>query len=287
MISALDSGLGGTGNSKMSRTSSSLSVAVKRPHEKVKKDKRCPKRRCGSWCEFMSSKGKVYYFHIKKGITQWSKPQCWEDHKAYEPSNKKPKTNEGTLPKPENKENLKQSIEQNGKSDIVKTSEVKPEDIEKEDRKFSHVEKSDLHIEPVRHWSSSMTSLKSQIQQKMEIRRFQKTRRTKIIETLDQLSKKHEDVNLKQMLPLTSYQSMGIGVRELLSENYEKKADFLHRERQQEVTKIVELDAEITRQKKKIAFSQKITKYVNIRLENSRKVTAFCSDSEIISQESS
>ena len=89
------------------------------------------------------------------------------------------------------------------------------------------------------------------------------------------------------MLPLTSYQSMGIGVRELLSENYEKKADFLHRERQQEVTKIVELDAEITRQKKKKAFSQKITKYVNIRLENSRKVTAFCSDSEIISQESS
>ena len=89
------------------------------------------------------------------------------------------------------------------------------------------------------------------------------------------------------MLPLTSYQSMGIGVRELLSENYEKKADFLHRERQQEVTKIVELDAEITRQKKKQAFSQKITKYVNIRLENSRKVTDFCSDSEIISQESS
>ena len=45
---------------------------------------------------------------------------------------------------------------------------------------------------PARHWSSSMTSLKSQIQQKLEIKKIQKNRRNKIEKSLDQLVTHHQ-----------------------------------------------------------------------------------------------
>ena len=68
----------------------------------TKKKKRPPQRRCGDWCEFLSSKvprftfllciwsfsvlnlaqGKLYYFQIKKGYTQWSKPESWDDNQV-------------------------------------------------------------------------------------------------------------------------------------------------------------------------------------------------------------
>ena len=47
-----------------------------------KKQKKRPVRRSGHWCEFLSSKGKLYYFHIKKGITQWTKPESWDDEQV-------------------------------------------------------------------------------------------------------------------------------------------------------------------------------------------------------------
>ena len=79
MISALESGFAGTGSaqssvSRMSGTTGSMTHGTGHTgRPEVKKRKRSPKRRCGSWCEFMSSKGKVYYFHIKKGTTQIQK----------------------------------------------------------------------------------------------------------------------------------------------------------------------------------------------------------------------
>ena len=52
------------------------------PPNSTKKKKRPPQRRCGDWCEFLSSKGKLYYFQIKKGYTQWSKPESWDDNQV-------------------------------------------------------------------------------------------------------------------------------------------------------------------------------------------------------------
>ena len=44
-----------------------------------KKKKRPPERKCGDWCEFLSSKGSIYYYHVKRGQTQWKKPETWDD----------------------------------------------------------------------------------------------------------------------------------------------------------------------------------------------------------------
>ena len=44
-----------------------------------KKKKRPPERKCGDWCEFLSSKGTIYYYNVKRGKTQWKKPDAWDD----------------------------------------------------------------------------------------------------------------------------------------------------------------------------------------------------------------
>jgi len=54
-----------------------------------KKKKRPPERKCGDWCEFLSSKGAIYYYNIKQRHTQWKKPDTWDDTSAYEPKAKK------------------------------------------------------------------------------------------------------------------------------------------------------------------------------------------------------
>jgi len=54
-----------------------------------KKKKRPPERKCGDWCEFLSSKGAIYYYNIKQRHTQWKKPDTWDDTNAYEPKAKK------------------------------------------------------------------------------------------------------------------------------------------------------------------------------------------------------
>ena len=84
-----------------------------------------------------------------------------------------------------------------------------------------------------------------------------------------------KDINIKSMVPMTSYQSMGPEVRELISEQFEKKADFLSRERNHVTNqnRLIELEFMNIQEKKKLIFRKKIINYVNIKIENSRKIS--------------
>ena len=140
-----------------------------------KKKKRPPQRRCGDWCEFLSSKGKLYYFHIKKGFTQWTKPDVWDDNQviffylknnkfnqkqAYEPTAKRPK--EDKIEKPI------ENVAPTSTTLLVTTSSSS----------------SLLRRDKEEPWLSSMTSLKAKLQLKSDLKRSQKKRRDRVLDQL-------------------------------------------------------------------------------------------------------
>lgn len=63
--------------SSMARIDDESTVLQKQSDKKKKK--RPPERKCGDWCEFLSSKGSIYYYNVKRGKTQWKKPDAWDD----------------------------------------------------------------------------------------------------------------------------------------------------------------------------------------------------------------
>jgi len=198
-----------------------------------KKSKKRPIRRSGHWCEFLSSKGKLYYFHIKKGITQWTKPESWNDEQAYEPVKKAPRV----------------------ETEPVITNEPEVTTKAEEEQK----------------WSTSLTSLKAKVRQKMETKNYQKDRRNKFLVEIDAISNhslKQEEVNLASMLPLTSYQSMGLELRELISEKGEKKANQLDKERTRGNVNLLEVNSKISLNKRQIQDSFKLLDYTNLRLKS-------------------
>lgn len=201
-----------------------------------KKSKKRPIRRSGHWCEFLSSKGKLYYFHIKKGITQWTKPEGWNDEQAYEPVKKAPRVETEPVV-------------------ITKEPEVTTKAPEEEQK-----------------WSTSLTSLKAKVRQKMETKNYQKDRRNKFLSEIDAISNhslKQEEVNLASMLPLTSYQSMGLELRELISEKCEKKANQLNKERcTRSNPNLLEVNSKISLNKRQIQDSFKLLDYTNLRLKS-------------------
>jgi len=198
-----------------------------------KKPKKRPIRRSGHWCEFLSSKGKLYYFHIKKGITQWTKPESWNDEQAYEPVKKAPRVEK--------------------EPEVTKEPEVESKDEEQK-------------------WSTSLTSLKAKVRQKMETKNYQKDRKNKFLTEIDQIKSQNlnqQEVNLASMLPLTSYQSMGLELRELISEKTEKKANQLDKERiRGSNVNLLEINSKIALNKRQIQDSFKLLDYTNLRLKS-------------------
>ena len=131
-----------------------------------KKSKKRPIRRSGHWCEFLSSKGKLYYFHIKKGITQWTKPESWNDEQVRNPVTSK------MIPI-----NYFQAYEPVKKAPRVETEPV----ITKEPEVTTKAEEE-------QKWSTSLTSLKAKVRQKMETKNYQKDRRNKFLTEIDAIS---------------------------------------------------------------------------------------------------
>jgi len=194
----------------------------------TKKKKRPPQRRCGDWCEFLSSKGKLYYFQIKKGYTQWSKPESWDDNQAYEPAVKRPKTEES---------NIDQSPETN--------------------------------VKPIDSWSSTMTSLKAKIQIKSDLKKSQKKRREKVIDQLKRFeSMDNETPKIHEMMALTSHQSIGVDLRELIHEKTEKKANILERDRLRRQAQIVQSHVSVLISKTKTVNAAKLMNHTQLRLDN-------------------
>ena len=77
-----------------------------------------------------------------------------------------------------------------------------------------------------------------------------------------------KEVNLASMLPLTSYQSMGLELRELISEKSEKKANQLDKERIRSNVNLLEANSKIALNKRQIQDSFKLLDYTNLRLKS-------------------
>lgn len=77
-----------------------------------------------------------------------------------------------------------------------------------------------------------------------------------------------KEVNLASMLPLTSYQSMGLELRELISEKGEKKANQLDKERTRGNVNLLEVNSKISLNKRQIQDSFKLLDYTNLRLKS-------------------
>jgi len=77
-----------------------------------------------------------------------------------------------------------------------------------------------------------------------------------------------KEVNLASMLPLTSYQSMGLELRELISEKSEKKANQLDKERIRGNVNLLEANSKIALNKRQIQDGFKLLDYTNLRLKS-------------------
>ena len=77
-----------------------------------------------------------------------------------------------------------------------------------------------------------------------------------------------KEVNLASMLPLTSYQSMGLELRELISEKSEKKANLLDKERIRGNVNLLEANSKIALNKRQIQDGFKLLDYTNLRLKS-------------------
>jgi len=217
------------------------------PPNSTKKKKRPPQRRCGDWCEFLSSKGKLYYFQIKKGYTQWSKPESWDDNQAYEPSVKR--------------RNIDQEAVSNTNATPQET--INPKNIET--------------------WSSSMTSLKAKIQLKSDLKKSQKKRRDRVLDQLKDIetTQKQELPAIHEMVSLTSQSSIGVDLRELIHDKTEKRANVLARDRLRRQAQIIETELIVAMSKSKYQEAEKLMDYTQLRINNIKTALEMTKDTII------
>ena len=148
-----------------------------------KKKKRPPQRRCGDWCEFLSSKGKLYYFHIKKGYTQWTKPDIWDDNQV----SKKIQLNSKSFKRiPKISKIFFQAYEPTAK----RPKEIDPAKTTENVAPAAATAVITSNKEPA--WSSTMTSLKAKLQLKSDLKRSQKKRRDRVLDQLKLFDRKNE-----------------------------------------------------------------------------------------------
>ena len=117
----------------------------------------------------------------------------------------------------------------------------------------SNIDQSpETNVKPIDSWSSTMTSLKAKIQIKSDLKKSQKKRREKVIDQLKRFESMDNEEQfldfvlknsvfysktcektpkIHEMMALTSHQSIGVDLRELIHEKTEKKANILERDR--------------------------------------------------------
>ena len=117
---------------------------------------------------------------------------------------------------------------------------------------------TEAQVKQIDSWSSTMTSLKAKIQLKSDLKKSQKKRRDKVIDQLKNFESMENEEQffifensikgyfldyfffcetgnktpkIHEMMALTSHQSIGVDLRELIHEKTEKKANILERDR--------------------------------------------------------